>query len=76
MITTCHILAAAMEYLQMESLNDQPSEDILPNASDVWAQPDGDRTEILNKLCGSIVDTYMPFTHNVRDTPELKEDKV
>lgn len=61
LVTTSHILAAAMEYLKMESLDDEPSDTVVPDACNVWTKPQDQRKHILDSICGSIVDKYIPF---------------
>ena len=39
LVTTCHVLAAAMENLKMESADDEPSENVVPDACNVWTKP-------------------------------------
>ena len=63
---TCHILAAAMEYLKMHSINDSPSDNIVANASSAWGELKDQRKYTLNLICGSIVDKYIPFLFNDR----------
>ena len=64
LVTTCHILAAAMEYLKMHSIDDTPSDSIVANASSVWTEPKDQRKHTLNLICGTIVDKYIPFSFN------------
>ena len=36
-VLTSHITAAAMKYMQIESLAEVPSENVLPHADNMWA---------------------------------------
>ena len=59
LIVECHILAAAMEVLTMDSLDDEPCTDILP--PDVWMHEKEERREIFTQLLVSsstLVSTY------------------
>lgn len=52
-----HILAAAMKYLGMSSMNDQPSSSII--SQDVWMEDDEERKRILHDISSAIVDLHV-----------------
>ena len=51
-----HVLAAAMEYLGMESVEDEPNEEILPPT--LWILESEERYKILLSVCSAIVDDF------------------
>ena len=63
-----------MDFLQMESLNDTPSASILPNAERLWAESKEKRTEILEELCGNIIDRVVSF--NLHEEEAKEQDKI
>ena len=52
---------ATLEYLQMESLDDEPSDDVLPNASTLWTESHEKRANALEEICGAIIDKLVSF---------------
>ena len=40
----------------MESLDDDPSDDVLPNASTLWTESHEKRANALEEICGAIID--------------------
>ena len=63
LITTSHILAAAMEVLSMDSLDDNPSEFLVPK--DIPTLPKSERSKIVNHICDVIVHSYIDLHHSV-----------
>ena len=63
LVTTSHILAAAMELLGMDSLDDHPSEHLLPE--NVQALPKSERSMILNHICDVVLHSYVDLHHSV-----------
>ena len=55
-IVESHVLAAAMEYLGMESVEDQLNADIFPPT--LWMLDREERYEILLSVCGAIVEDF------------------
>ena len=49
LVVSCHIIAATLAMLKMKSMNDTPSEDVLPNALNIWIQSSDERKAILNQ---------------------------
>lgn len=68
------LLVASMDFLQMESLNDTPSASVLPNAEGMWAESKERRTDILEKLCGNIIDRVVSF--NLHEEEAKEQDKI
>ena len=67
------LFVASMDFLQMESLNDTPSASILPNAERLWAESKEKRTEILEELCGNIIDQVVSFNLHEEEAKEHME---
>ena len=51
-----HVLAAAMEFLGMENLDEEPSAEVFPPG--VWMLHREERKDILLSVCGAIVEQY------------------
>ena len=62
LVTTSHILAAAMDVLGMDSLDDNPYEQLIPG--DVNALS---KSEILTQIANVIVHSYVNLNHRVED---------
>ena len=63
LVTTSHILAAAIEVLGMDDLDDTPCELLVPK--DVHTLPKSDRSAILDHICHVIVHSYVDLGHSV-----------
>ena len=63
LVTTAHILAAAVEVLGMDDLDDTPCELLVPK--DVHTLPKSDRRAILDNICHVIVHSYVDLRHSV-----------
>ena len=67
LIVESHVLAAAMEFLGMESIDDKPAADIFPPT--VWMLSQEERRAILTSVCEAIVDEFVDIsTIEVFDT--------
>ena len=66
---------ATLEYLQMESLDDDPSDDVLPNVSTLWTESHEKRANALEEICGAIIDKLVSFRFN-NDTIQHTRDRV
>ena len=62
LIVTCYIIVAALSMLKMKSTNDSPSEDVLPNAQQLWMQSADERKAVLNKVSQQVVDSFIDFS--------------
>ena len=71
LVTTSHILAAAMEVLGMDSLDDDPCEQLIPGDVDCLSK--SERREILTHIANVIVHSYVDLHHSVED-PVVTED--
>ena len=69
------LLVATLEYLQMESLDDDPSVNVLPNANTLWTESHEKRANALEEICGSIIDKLVSFRFN-NDTIQRTGDRV
>ena len=58
----------------MESIDDEPSENVVPDACNVWTKPQGQRKYVLDSICGTIVDKYISFSF--KDTFKSSSDQV
>lgn len=67
------MLAAAMEYLGMKSLDETPAEHVIPNASEVWMESKEKRKELLESICAGIVDKHIPFQFHGSTTPHVDQ---
>ena len=71
-VLTSHIIAAALKFFNIDS-QEVPSENILPQAKDVWAYPKEERQIIIEKLSAEIVQTFTDFSFTSLDQPEGKD---
>ena len=69
------LLVATLEYLQMESLDDDPSVNVLPNANTLWTESHEKRANALEEICGNIIDKLVSFRFN-NDTIRRTGDRV
>ena len=85
LIVDVHVLVAAMEFLGMDSLDEDPNVEIIPPS--VWMLDKEERKEILLSVCDSIVEEFTDIStikpkHNVNADNEpdansrKSEDKV
>ena len=49
-VLTSQITAAAMKYMQIESLAEVPSENVLPHADSMWSLSKDDRRAIIEEI--------------------------
>ena len=56
LIVDAHVLVPAMEFLGMDSLDDNPNAEIFP--PNVWMLDKEERKEILLSVCGSIIEEF------------------
>ena len=59
-----HIIAATLEYLEMEKMEDMPCKEKLSTPEDVWMLPDSERKKILREVCHKVVQEYVCFSFN------------
>ena len=63
LIVSCHIIAhATLKLLKMEGVNDTPSQDVIPNAENLWMQPSDQRKGVLDEICHQLVDSFVDFS--------------
>lgn len=67
-IVHAHIVAAALDTLGMDSIDDVPCDDVLSNPEDIWMLPVSERRDILNKMCKKVVDSHVKFSFNEHPT--------
>lgn len=73
LVITCHVLAAAMEYLGMKSLDDTPAESVIQNASEVWTLTKEKRKDLLDFICAEIVNRHIPFQFHDNTAPNIDQ---
>ena len=73
LVINCHVLTAAMEYLGIKSLDDIPVEAAVPNASEVWTKTKEERKQLLESICGRIVDKHISFQYHSSATPNTDQ---
>ena len=69
------ITASALATFELKSMHDTPSNVVVPRAEDVWAQPESERRDCLNKLCRRVCDKFVNFSYN-NVNRESNEDGV
>ena len=74
LVTTCHILAAALEVLGMNSLPDTPSPTVLSDPHNMWMERDIHRKAVLKAICQKIVKQFTHFSFN--ETGPTSTDNV
>ena len=65
LVTQCHIIAAAMAFLNMDSLEDEPSTELIPDPTTAWMLPDNEQKK-LQSVCEAIVTSFVIFKGNGR----------
>ena len=48
----------------MKSTDDTPSDDIVPEAKDLWTQSENERHTWLKKLCNQVYDKFISLSYN------------
>ena len=71
LVVTCLTLAAAMEYLNIDSLEELPSQTVV---HELWTLTNEQRQRRMNEICLEIVDKFIPFQFN--KTSEKLGDQV
>ena len=74
LITTCHILSAAMQLMNMRELKDTPEDELVDEST--WMLPISERKEILTQISRKIVDTYINFKFDFVSPAEPSLDGV
>ena len=64
LIVRSHIVVAALEKLQMSSIDTTPSEDVLNTPQELWMLPLSQRKQVLNTVCLDIIDSVVEFSFN------------
>ena len=64
MVITGHVISAILKTFGMETLNDQPSEDILTSPEIVWTQPNHERKSLLERLSKMVVEKFINHFFN------------
>ena len=73
LVTQCHIIAAALTFLNMDSLEDEPSTEIIPDPVTAWMLPDDERKKQLQSVCEAIVAKFVDFRYHEKPLPKCVE---
>ena len=74
LITTGHILSAAMQLMKMSDLKDMPENELVDE--NTWMLLAGERKDILSQISCMIVDTYVNFKLDFKSPPNPSSDGV
>ena len=72
-VLTSHITAAALKYMQIESLAEVPSENVLPHADNMWSLSKDDRRAIIEEIGLKIVNAYVDFSYSSQPKPQCMD---
>ena len=59
----CHIIAAVKKELQMNSLDDIPSDDVVPE--DTWLLPDDEKERVLKDVCDKVLEQFCTIKYHI-----------
>ena len=65
---TGHVIACAMELLDMSSIEGIPSSSVIPAPDEAWMKDDSERKSILMDVASDIVDKYVDLSTTFADT--------
>ena len=68
----CHIIAAVMKELQMNSLDDIPSDDVVPE--DTWLLPDDEKERVLTDVCDKVLEKFCAIKYHTTPTISLGDN--
>ena len=68
----CYIIAAVMKELQMNSLDDIPSDDVVPE--DTWLLPDDEKERVLTDVCDKILEQFCTIKYHTTPTISLGDN--
>ena len=74
LVTTCHIISAAMQLMKMTELKDMPISELVDE--NTWMLPAEQIKEILSRISRKIVDTHVNFKFDFKSPPEPSLDGV
>ena len=74
LVITCFTLVAVMEHLKIDSLEEFPSETVIPDVNELWTLTNEQRQKRMNEVCLEIVDKFIPFQFN--SVTEKQGDQV
>ncbi len=74
LVVVCHVLVPTLKHLSMASLADTPNIRGVQEVRDLWLETAEKRKEVLQSVCGEIVDSYVCFQFQKVPTPS--NDKV
>lgn len=66
----CHVLASAMTVLGLETLDDLPSKQDIPE----WTASEEERKSALKKISSSVVDTFVSFSFSEHEVGGKADD--
>ena len=59
LVISCHIVAATLAMLRMESVNDTPSADAIHNPHNLWIESAELRKSVMERICQEVVNCYV-----------------
>lgn len=74
LITTCHILSAAMQLMNMRELKDVPVDELVDE--NTWMLTVSERKKILDQISRKIVNAYINFEFDIQSPPEPSLDGI
>jgi L1 cell adhesion molecule like protein len=72
LVVTGHIIACAMEILNMSSITDIPSSTVIDSPEEVWMMDDNDRKSILNDIASRVVENYVDLCTRFAETKQRR----
>ncbi len=64
LVVEAYIVCAVKQYLKMNTIDDVPSEDVLPNSSLMWMEEDGERLKALMSIAVNIASQHIDIQTN------------
>ena len=68
------LLTASLKVLGMNSLDDNPKSDLVPDPENLWTETAEKRSSLIMQICSKILETVVSFRFN--DSPKSCNDKV
>ncbi len=68
LVVEAYITYAVMQHLKMNTIDDVPSEDVLPNSSLMWMEEDGERLKVLMSIAVNIASQHIDIHKCTQET--------
>ena len=62
LVISCHIIAATLAMLKMESVDDTPSADAIHNPHSLWMESAELRKSVVERICQAVVNSYVDIS--------------